>query len=331
MLKGRNWSELMELPTPPMMIEGLVLRNGLLLLQAYSGVGKTFLALELGIAAASGLPALGKFQVNEPGKVLYVGEDSADWDVKEQVKKLAAAKGLSAKDFDLPWETDEHGVVDLTSGPQFEFVIHEGANLDTDAGAENIIAKVKAIGAKLVILDSLANLNKGNENDNGWMTQVMKRIAKIRPYASVILLHHTSKPNEFQKDGLFGARGAGAIAANLDGALELKPKKYGRIGVKIVKRRAMRLTEFDYELEYDDETAVLRVVEDDDPFRNALKTALAKVKEMTRPEMIEVIRPLMEGQPEAKIAQKWWSTVQTMLAREEVRKVRRGVYAAKSK
>lgn len=325
MLKSRTWSQLMDLPKPPMHIEGILPQNGLLLLQSHSGVGKTFFALELGIAVCTGLRAFEKFVVTQAGKVLYVGEDAPDWDVKEQARKLAAHKGLSARDFDLPWETDADGHIDLESGPQFEFSINEGAHLNSDAGVDEIIARIDAIGAKVVILDTLSALNTGNENDNGWMNVIMRRIKRIRKHAAVILLHHTSKPGEVERPGPTGARGASAIGASLDGGFGLT-KRQGKIAVRIVKQRSFRMTEFDYIIESDDDQAALVIIESSSPIKEAVLKFLKEKGTAGRADMLPVVKKLSPGASDSVVANRWWASMQSLMAEGKVAKAGRNLY-----
>lgn len=334
MLKTKTYGELMSIPKPPMLIDGMLIQKGLHMFQSHSGTGKTFLGLELAISVATGMPALDKFQVIAHGKVLYLGEDSPEWDVREQVRKLATGKGFDAKHFDLPYEFTDNGELDRESGPQLRFCINEGNSLNSEAAVDAIVDEVREGHYKLVILDTLGALNEGNENDNGWMNLVMKRIKRIREHAAVLLIHHTAKPGEFERPGVTGARGAGAIGASVDGALGLRYAK-GRVEVRIAKQRAIRLTEFDYVLEWDDDSAKLIVLEDSDPTKEALLSEMKKTgaKGMTRAEMIQLVKGLLTtagNVPSAdRLQATWWKAMQSLMAQGQVVKVKRGVYRAK--
>lgn len=331
MLKTKTVSELMATPKPPMLIEGLLIQRGLHMFQSHSGTGKTFLGLELAIAVATGMPALEKFEVSTHGKVLYIGEDSPEWDVREQFRKLAVGKGITTEHFDLPWEYDSEGELIPESGPQMLFCINEGSNLNSEEAVDKIVEEVETHGYKLVILDTLGALNEGNENDNGWMGLVMKRIKRIREHAAVLLIHHTKKPGEYENPGTTGARGASAIGASVDGALSLKLSK-GHVQVRIAKQRAIRLTEFDYVIEWDDDQARLVVMENSDPVNDGLTAALkvAGAKGLTRAEMLEVVKKVLGGTPSPTLQQTvWWKSMQALMASGVAYKVKRGVYAAK--
>lgn len=331
MLKTKTVAQLMATPKPLMLIEGMLIQRGLHMFQSHSGTGKTFLGLELAIAVATGMPALEKFQVANHGKVLYLGEDSPEWDVREQFRKLCTGKGIGTEHFDLPWEFGEDGEIDPASGPQMLFCINEGNSLNSEDAVDKIVEEVVSGQYALVILDTLGALNEGNENDNGWMGLVMKRIKRIREHAAVLLIHHTKKPGEFEQPGTTGARGASAIGASVDGALSLKTSK-GHVQVRIAKQRAIRLTEFDYIIEWDDDQARLVVVEANDPITDALRKALIKTgpKGMSRAEMLEVVKKSCSNTLSPSIQQSlWWKSIQALMADGTAYKVKRGVYAAK--
>ena len=139
-------------------------------------------------------------------------------------------------------------------------------------------------------------------------------------------IHHTAKPGEFDRPGVTGARGAGAIGASVDGALSLL-RKGERIQVRIAKQRAIRLTEFDYELVFDDDYAELKVVTGADPVAVALAAALSGGKEMSRAEMLPVVKKVLGPKAtDTSVANAWWSAMRDLLSSGKAKKVRRGVY-----
>lgn len=324
LLKTKTVSELFATPKPPMLVEGMLIEKGLHAFISYSGVGKSFLAIELGIAVALGEPALGRFQVPSHGKVLYLGEDSPEWDVREQLRKLCNSKGFSAQHFDLPIELDEFGDVVPESGPQFKFAIMQGSNLNSDKDVQEIVEEVSRGAYKLVIIDTLSAVQGGNINDNGWMALIMQRLKKIREYAAVLILHHTTKPKEFEQPGTTGALGATAIGASLDGAISLKVRK-GIIQARVAKQRAIRMSEFDYMLESDDDYAKLTIMEDGDEVMEMLAKALSKA-DLDRTAMLKLVSAFHPKASPPEIAGIWWKAIKKLLRDGRVRKVSRGVY-----
>ena len=55
--------------------------------------GKTFLALELAVAVASGRPCLGRFAVPCPGPVLVLAAEDSPHQVKRRIQGIAHVRG----------------------------------------------------------------------------------------------------------------------------------------------------------------------------------------------------------------------------------------------
>jgi len=177
------------------------------------GVGKSMLALAIGAGVALGAPvAVGHagalFDAPKRGSVVIAfGEDPAPVIRLRQeafrtglapaeVAELDAADGLAIASF--------HGcdmrVLDTTVrpfelGPWF-------SNLYTIAQ-----------GRRLAIVDPLAFLFGGDENDNSAMTRLMQMLSMVahETGCAILVLHHTRKPGAVDKDDWSSARGASSI------------------------------------------------------------------------------------------------------------------------
>ena len=107
---------------------------------------KTWLALELAVAVASGHPCLGRFPVPEPGSVLlYAAEDAAQ-DIRQRVAGIAQARKL---DF-------QRLAVGLITEPILRLDIEEHQLRLADT-----VAKIKP---KLLVLDPFVRLHRADEN-----------------------------------------------------------------------------------------------------------------------------------------------------------------------
>lgn len=219
-------------------------QKGLVLMTGDPYTGKTFFALEMAVAVSQGLPFMGRYPAAQ-GPVLYVVEDPPDWDVMSQLRKL------------LRHHKDEEGHPLLRGRIEdFYFVLHDGANLDTDLAGKRIAETAKQVHASLVVLDSLRDFHNADENDSGQMKRVMHRIQTVREDgAAVLMIHHSGKPAE-GRSGVHKARGSSAIAGKVDAHLHLA--HYPRTGLTrltVPKARALALPELNYTLAYDDDEA----------------------------------------------------------------------------
>jgi RecA-family ATPase len=137
---------------PEPLVAGLIDRGTATILAGSPVIGKTWLALTLARAVASGTPWLGQFATTA-GPVLIVDEEGIEWGMQERVRMLAAADGLPAE---LP----------------IHYAIGHGAKLDTPEGVKHIEAMITEHRPVLTIFDSLTRFHGKEENDAGQMADV---------------------------------------------------------------------------------------------------------------------------------------------------------------
>jgi hypothetical protein len=63
---------------------------------------KSFLALDLAVAVAAGVPCLRRFTVSDPGRVLLYAAEDAHPIVRRRLKSIATAAGVALRDLDMP-------------------------------------------------------------------------------------------------------------------------------------------------------------------------------------------------------------------------------------
>src|SRR5215475_6092556 len=62
---------------------------------------KSFLALDLAVAVAAGVPCLRRFAVTDPGRVLLYAAEDAHPIVRRRLEGIAAAAGVDLRDLDI--------------------------------------------------------------------------------------------------------------------------------------------------------------------------------------------------------------------------------------
>lgn len=185
---------------PEWIIKGVVPKAELMVLFGESGSGKSFIALDMGMAIARGVPWRG-LRV-KPGRVVYVAAEGAGG-FRNRVKAYAM----------------EHQV-DLASVPFG--VVHAAPNLLSIKRGKvesDTVELARAIGkADVVVVDTFAQTTPGaNENsaeDMGLALAHCKVIHRATG-ALVLLVHHAGK------DPTKGARGWSGIKAAADAELEV--------------------------------------------------------------------------------------------------------------
>lgn len=140
---------------------------------------KTWLALEMAVAVASGRPCLGRFAVGLPGMALvYMAEDSPI-EVRARLEQLAEARGT---DFD----TLSIGVIDEPT-----------LRIDREEHVRRLQATLTRYRPRLLVLDPYVRLQRVDENNATEVSAVLATLREIsRAFElSIVLVHHTRKNN----------------------------------------------------------------------------------------------------------------------------------------
>ncbi len=138
--------------------------------------GKTFLALQMALAVAQGVPFLGRPSVK--ARVLFLQYDMTLSQWRGRMKDLLEAKVDLSGDFVVLHPED--------SKPRLD-VLRCAADI---AYLHQVLESVKP---KLVIIDCLKKLHSGNENASEVMDQVFTILNDIFKHCAVIYVHHTHK------------------------------------------------------------------------------------------------------------------------------------------
>lgn len=164
---------------------------------------KTWLALELAVAVASGVPCLGRFRVHQRGHVLlYAAEDSAVA-IKKRFAGIARARGVPL----------EQLAVGLITTPALR--------LDDEADQERLEHTLARFKPRLLVLDPLVRLHRGDENsaaDTSALLGFLRRLQRDHSVA-IVIVHHVRKSAASQPGQAL--RGSGDLHAWSDSSLYL--------------------------------------------------------------------------------------------------------------
>ena len=205
----------LERTTAPLawIMNGLFLEAGAAILGGAPKTGKSFFALDLCVAIASGTSCAGRFSVLAPGPVVLLCAEDPPPVVSARLTSLARARGRALKD--LPIEV----IVDSVRLPE---------------GLARLEANLAATRPRLLLLDPLIRLHRADENSASEMSVILDGLRNLARSSrtAVLLVHHARKAAAAGNAGA-GLRGSSDLAAfgdsNLylrklaqDGALELK-------------------------------------------------------------------------------------------------------------
>lgn len=177
---------------------------------------KTWMALEIAVAVASGKPCLGRFEVDNPGHVLvYAAEDSAAEDSAADIRRRVASMAL-ARNIDL-----SRLAVGLITEPVLQ--------LDQPRHQRRLVATLAKVKPRLLVLDPLVRLHSGDENssaDTSLLLAFLRGLQREHGVA-IVVVHHVRKSASAGQPGQ-ALRGSGDLHAWADSNLFLLHRK-GRL------------------------------------------------------------------------------------------------------
>lgn len=165
---------------------------------------KSFMALSLGVAVASGKPCLGRFAVPRPGEVLLYPAEDALSIVRRRLVGITAHQGI---DFEaLPFW--------VITAPRFQ--------LDVEVDRAALDETITRLRPKLLILDPFVRLHSADENASGEVARLLQHLRYLQRTheLAVALVHHTKKGASSKRPGQ-ALRGSSELHAWPDSSLYL--------------------------------------------------------------------------------------------------------------
>lgn len=182
-IRALNISDFLKLQIPPreMLLSPILPSQGLAMLYAKRGIGKTQVSLSIALAIASGKEMFGgKWKCEKPCKVLFVDGEMPANVLQERLARLI----LNYGDFDPSY-------LNIVTPDMQEFGI---PNLSEKEGQEAIEEYIQE-DTKIIILDNLSTLcRSGKENDEDSWKPIQDWVLKLRSKGkSVLFIHHSNK------------------------------------------------------------------------------------------------------------------------------------------
>ncbi len=188
--KFLNIDEIMQLPDPQYLIDGVLPNNAFVVLYGAPGTGKTFVAISMALCLMIGHPWMGRR--TRKIAVLYI-----------------AAEGASGFKVRIPIFRRRHEIPHTVKGMIF---LNYAINFLDKAQVDHLIASIKASGEipKLVIIDTLARcFVGGDENSSKDMGALVANVEKLQAAlgATILVIHHSAKATNVER-GSSALRGA---------------------------------------------------------------------------------------------------------------------------
>ncbi|MGH8268927.1 MAG: AAA family ATPase [Steroidobacteraceae bacterium] len=138
---------------------------------------KSFLALDLAVAVASGTACLRRYSVPRPGPVLLYAAEDALHIVRQRLEGICVAAGCSLQRLDL------------------QVITVPTLRLDLPADRERLTQTVEYLRPRLLILDPFVRLHRIDENASGEVAPLLAYLRELqrRYELAVLLVHHAKK------------------------------------------------------------------------------------------------------------------------------------------
>jgi hypothetical protein len=138
---------------------------------------KSFLALELAVAVASGRPCLGRYRVDRAGPVLLFAAEDSTRIVRTRLAGIAAARGTSLEALDI------------------HVIVAPSVRLDLDRDRELLWNTVATLRPRLLVLDPFVRLHRIDENASEEVAPLLAYLREMnRAYrVAVAVVHHAKK------------------------------------------------------------------------------------------------------------------------------------------
>ena len=190
-------AEIMAMPDPDFVVEGLIEEGSFGVIYSESGLGKTFVILDICFCVAAGIPWCDRPVIQGP--VVYVGAEGIGG-LPKRLNALVEHHGSDASHDDF-------------------YVIDRAVDLLDPESVAEAIAAVEETEVKpvLLVFDTYArSMIGGDENSAKDAGMAVKAIDRLRfaLKTAVIVVHHTNKAGQ-------GERGSGALRGAADTMLEL--------------------------------------------------------------------------------------------------------------
>jgi len=222
------------------MVEALWSEQGVGIVGGEPKCGKSFLALDLAVAVAAGVPCLRHFHPAARGGVLLFAAEDAGHIVRARLEGIASAAGAAFHSLDI-------AVIDAPA-----------LRLDHRADRQRLVETVERVSPRLVVLDPLVRLHRVDENTVADIAPILSFLRDIqRRFETAVLLVHHARKSAATRPGQ-ALRGSSELHAWGDSNLYLR-RRDNQIVMSVEHRAAPGLNDIEIELADDGEGPALRL------------------------------------------------------------------------
>ena len=204
---------------------------------------KSFLALDMAVAVAGGVPCLRRFAPARTGRVLLYAAEDALHVVRQRLAGIAAAAGRDLAELDI------------------HVITAPSVRLDVERDRDALVETVVELSPKLLVLDPFVRLHRIDENISGEVAPLLAYLRELqrRFHLAVVLVHHARKGGAKMRAGQ-ALRGSSEFHAWGDSNLYLR--RHGeQLTLSVEHRAAASITAVALQLAVDGEAVRLATVD----------------------------------------------------------------------
>jgi len=220
---------------------------------------KSFLALDLAVAVASGAPCMRRFAVARAGRVLLFAAEDALHVVRQRLAGIARAAGRDIDDLDI------------------QVITAPSVRLDVERDRDALTATVDKLRPRLLVLDPFVRLHRIDENQSGEVAPLLAYLRELqrRYHVAVVLVHHARKGGAKMRAGQ-ALRGSSEFHAWGDSNLYLR--RHGdQLTLSVEHRAAASISNVSLHLDTADEAVALTATDREPAARATEPEAAAEI------------------------------------------------------
>jgi RecA-family ATPase len=240
---------------------------------------KSFLALDMAVSVAGGVPCLRRFAPTQTGRVLLYAAEDALHVVRQRLAGIATAAGRALADLDI------------------HVITAPSVRLDVETDRDALAQTVAALKPKLLVLDPFVRLHRIDENISGEVAPLLAYLRELqrRYHLAVVLVHHARKGGAKMRAGQ-ALRGSSEFHAWGDSNLYLR--RHGdQLTLSVEHRAAAAITAVALQLAIAGDAIALvtterRLAEPSAPIATSDPVGPITVEQKVRAQLAEAAGPL---------------------------------------
>lgn len=207
---------------------------------------KSFLALDMALAVASGAPCLRRYPVTHCGPVVLFAAEDALHAVRQRLEGIALAAGVSFSALDIH----------VITAPTLRIDLEDDRRRLTDT--------VSTLRPRLLVLDPFVRLHRVDENAAADVAPLLAYLRGLQRHfeTAVLLVHHARKSSHARAGQAL--RGSSELHAWGDSNLYLRRDR-DQLRLTIEHRAALSVPAFAVELHTERDAVALRIVKGQSP------------------------------------------------------------------